>query len=164
MNAYEYYREMHPEITKDDYTSYVDKFRGSKQEEADLLKFYEDQKGDVRGLLENIIASRNKDIPRFIEFFEKQIKEGTLKTTKKFETSKNKVKHLADEEKDAEVELEKVDLAKKNKAGKQPKAGGMGDLESMILAKRENAFGGFLNYMEGKYGADKPNKKRKNPP
>ena len=30
MNAYEYYRELHPEITKDDYTSYVDKFRGSK--------------------------------------------------------------------------------------------------------------------------------------
>ena len=40
----------------------------------------------------------------------------------------------------------------------------MGDLESMILAKRENAFGGFLNYMENKYGEDKPNKKRKNPP
>lgn len=28
----------------------------------------------------------------------------------------------------------------------------MADLEKMILAKRENAFGGFLNYMESKYG------------
>ena len=28
----------------------------------------------------------------------------------------------------------------------------MGDLESMILAKRENNFKGFLNYMESKYG------------
>ena len=25
------------------------------------------------------------------------------------------------------------------------------DLEKMILAKRDNAFGGFLNYMEDKY-------------
>ena len=58
----------------------------------------------MRGLLEHIIASRNQDIPRFIEFFEKQIKEGKLKSTKKFEMTKNKVKHLADEEKDAEVE------------------------------------------------------------
>jgi hypothetical protein len=28
----------------------------------------------------------------------------------------------------------------------------MADLEKMILAKRENAFGGFLGYMENKYG------------
>ena len=30
----------------------------------------------------------------------------------------------------------------------------MADLEKMILAKRGNAFGGFLNYMENKYGGD----------
>ena len=28
----------------------------------------------------------------------------------------------------------------------------MDDLAKMILAKRDNAFGGFVNYMEGKYG------------
>lgn len=28
----------------------------------------------------------------------------------------------------------------------------MADLEKMILAKRENAFNGFLGYMENKYG------------
>lgn len=38
----------------------------------------------------------------------------------------------------------------------------MADLENMILAKRDNAFGGFLNYMEDKY-AEKPNKKRQLP-
>jgi hypothetical protein len=41
----------------------------------------------------------------------------------------------------------------------------VGDLEKMILAKRENAFGGFLNYMESKYGDKGPKdgsgKKRK---
>ena len=43
----------------------------------------------------------------------------------------------------------------------------MGDLESMILAKRENNFKGFLNYMESKYGGmdddeEKDNLKGKN--
>ena len=28
----------------------------------------------------------------------------------------------------------------------------MDDLAKMILAKRDNAFGGFVNYMEQKYG------------
>ena len=37
MNAYEYYREVHPEITKDDFDHYIEKFRGSKQEEQDLI-------------------------------------------------------------------------------------------------------------------------------
>ena len=43
----------------------------------------------------------------------------------------------------------------------------MADLEKMILAKKENAFGGFVNYMENKYGGmedeepKKKNKKRK---
>jgi hypothetical protein len=39
----------------------------------------------------------------------------------------------------------------------------MADLEKMILAKRQNGFGGFLNYMTEKYGGDEevvPNKKR----
>lgn len=38
----------------------------------------------------------------------------------------------------------------------------MEDLEKMILAKRENAFGGFLSYMEDKYGDKQSSgKKRK---
>lgn len=42
MNAYEYYRSMHPEITKDDFQSYITKYRHSETEKSDLIKFYED--------------------------------------------------------------------------------------------------------------------------
>jgi hypothetical protein len=50
----------------------------------------------------------------------------------------------------------------------------MDDLAKMILAKRDNAFGGLVNYMEQKYGGaqeddiidwdenDQPNKKKTN--
>lgn len=92
MSAYEYYRSCHPEISKDDFTSYVDKFRGSKEEETDLKNFYQEFKGDMKGLLEHIIASRNEDIPRFIKFFEKCFEDGSLQKTAKFTQTKGKVK------------------------------------------------------------------------
>lgn len=37
----------------------------------------------------------------------------------------------------------------------------MADLEKMILAKRENNFNGFLNYMTSKYGDDEKTNKKK---
>jgi DnaJ-class molecular chaperone len=69
MNAYEYYRALNPEITKKDYKSYIATYKNSDTEKEDLKKFYNEMKGDMRGLLEHIIASENSDIPRFIEFF-----------------------------------------------------------------------------------------------
>ena len=150
MNAYEYYRSVHPEISKDDFTSYVDKFRGSKEEESDLKNFYTEFKGDMKGLLEHIIASRNEDIPRFITFFEKCFQDGSLIKTAKFTQTKGKVKQLADEKAEAENEAEKIKTAKANKKGAN--GGSFADLEKMILAKKDNAFGGFMNYMESKYG------------
>ena len=40
MNAYEYYRAMHPEIKKDDVEDFLTKYKGSEEEEKDLIKFY----------------------------------------------------------------------------------------------------------------------------
>jgi DnaJ family protein C protein 9 len=70
MNAYEYYRSLHPEISKDDFTSYTDKFKGSAEEEEDLIKFYKDYKGNMKPILEHIIASEASDLPRFLAFYE----------------------------------------------------------------------------------------------
>ena len=59
-----------------------------------------------------------------------------------------------------------MDRAKQNRknAEKGPQAGSMDELRQMILAKKNQAFGGFLNYMEDKYGDDKSSKKRKKAP
>lgn len=57
---------------------------------------------------------------------------------------------LEDETQAAEQEIEKIKTAKANK--KKAQQGSMADLEKMILAKRENGFGGFMNYMTSKYG------------
>lgn len=62
---------------------------------------------------------------------------------------------LPDEKKEAKSEKVKI----KQKLEKQAKtSNSMEDLEKMILAKRNNAFGGFLNYMEDKYGKDESEK------
>jgi len=163
MNAYEYYRALNPEISKKDYKTYIEKYKNSQDEKEDLKKFYNNMKGDMKGLLEHIIASENCDIPRFIEFFNNCFKDGSLKKNAKFDQTKEKIRLLPDEKVEAKAEKQKIKEAKANRAAaEQAKSGGsIADLEQMILAKRDNAFGGFLNYMENKYGGAE-NKKRKN--
>lgn len=41
LEAYDYYRRLHPEITKKDYKSFAERYRGSKEEQQDLIEFYE---------------------------------------------------------------------------------------------------------------------------
>ena len=70
MNAYEYYRALNPEIKKSDYKSYIATYVGSEEEANDLIDFYNDFDGDMKGILEHIIASTNDSIPRFLEFYQ----------------------------------------------------------------------------------------------
>ena len=85
-------------------------------------------------------------MPRFVKFFEENIKLNIIENTKEFELSKGKVAMLKDEK--SEAKAEKAKLKKK----KKDKENSMADLEKMILARKGNAFGGFMNYMESKYG------------
>ena len=62
--------------------------------------------------------------------------------------TKSRIKLLPDEKAEAKVEKQKI----KDKKS----CGGMGDLEKMILAKRDNTYKGFLGYMEQKYCQDEP--------
>jgi hypothetical protein len=105
----------------------------------------------VSGLLECIMCSNNDDGPRFIEFFEDKIKQGLIERTKLFDVTKVKIRTLADEKDEAKQEKKKLKEKKAKKGG----PGDMAGLEAMILAKK-NAGGGFMAYMENKYGGDEP--------
>ena len=148
VNAYEYYRAMHPEITKKDFRSFAERYKQSEEEQEDLLQFYQEMEGDISTILQCIMCSENEDLPRFIEFFEAAIARGDLEDTASFRASRSKVVILDDEAAEAKVEKKKMKKAKK--AGKENTAnsgGDMASLEQMILAKRNNAGSGFLNYM-----------------
>jgi DnaJ family protein C protein 9 len=85
MNAYEYYRALNPEIEKADFKNYISNYIESEEEATDLIKFYEDFGGDMKGILEHIIASTNDSIPRLLAFYEEKFKNGELEKTKIFD-------------------------------------------------------------------------------
>jgi len=108
MNAYEYYRALNPEIEKTDYKNYIAGYVGSEEEETDLINFYEEFGGDMKGILEHIIASNNDSVPRFLEFYEAQFNKGELEKTKLYDSTKGKIKLLADEKAEAKKQKQKI--------------------------------------------------------
>lgn len=149
VNAYEYYRAMHPEITKQDFKSFAERYKNSDEERDDLLAFYEEMEGDITTILQCIMCSENEDLPRFIAFYEAAIAAGDLEQTDLFKHSKTRVVVLEDEAAEAKQEKAKLKKQKKQKSGKENNS--MASLEAMILAKRNNAASGFMSYMEKKY-------------
>jgi hypothetical protein len=69
---------MYPEITKEDYKSFTERYKGSDEEADDLISFYEEQEGDITLILECIMCSDNLDAERFVKFYESKIKEGVI--------------------------------------------------------------------------------------
>ncbi len=104
--AYEYYKNVFPTITQKDIEDFTLKYRNSDLEKEDLIDFYLDNKGDLRQILEWIPLSTNEDIPRFLSIFEELFANKTLKKTKLYNSTKNKIK-LLEEEDQEEVEKEK---------------------------------------------------------
>ena len=115
------------------------------------MDYYQTHDGDVKHILQSIICSANEDVPRFLAFFDEQLAAGHLKRTKRYDATKAKVELLPDEAAEAKQEKKRLKAEKEKKQGG---GGSMADLEKMILAKRNNAFGGLLNYMTEKYGGD----------
>jgi hypothetical protein len=66
-------------------------------------------------LIESIPLSTNDDIPRFIQFFEDQIKNKTIERHKNFDKTKKKVRLLKDETK----EFDEHQKEKKNQEFKE---------------------------------------------
>ena len=104
--AYQQYRAVFPEVTKEDYEAYISSYKGSPQEFSDLRHFYEDHNGDVTNILEWIIASANEDIDRFVAFFESEISSGKLQRTSLFDDSKTRIVKIGDNEDDCGENLD----------------------------------------------------------
>ena len=75
------------------------------------------------------MCSTNDDVPRFLEYFERQVTLGLLQSYPKFDKSKGNISMLADERAEAKAEKQKI------KQKKCPSNDTL-DLEKMILAKR----------------------------
>ena len=61
LNAYEYYRALHPEITKKDYKRFVSEYKNSEEERQDLLDFYEENERT------RVIREREREMLCFVQ-------------------------------------------------------------------------------------------------
>ena len=78
------------------------------------------------------MGSANSDVERLLKIIDDGIKAGDLEKTAKYEQTRNKVRHLPEETKEAEEEVKKMDRAKANRKKAE---GGMDDLKALILNK-----------------------------
>ena len=94
-----------------DIDTYENNYIGSKEEEDDLINFYKENNGNITNILECIPCSKNEDISRFIEIYNKLFEKKILRRNKKFEETKNKIKKLKEdqeEKKEAKKTLDKL--------------------------------------------------------
>ena len=121
-----------------DIESFEKKYINSKDEEEDLINFYNSNGGDIKKILEWIPYSTNDDVQRYIKIYEKLFKKKTLTKTKKFDETKNKVELLkedAEEAKEAEKEMDNLTKA-------------------IIGNKRKRNFSNYLDNLKERYAKD----------
>lgn len=121
-----------------DIESFEKKYVGSKDEEEDLINFYNENNGDIKTILEWIPFSKNEDIERYIKIYEKLFKKKTLKKNKKYEDSKDNVKLIKEDPDEAKEANEELDKLTKQIMGK----------------KRKRNYGEYLDKLKNKYAKD----------
>jgi len=149
-------RFFYKEFTADDITDFSSRYKNSKDEQEDLINFYEEYDGDLTNLLQFIPLSSNSDIDRFVSIYEKLIREKTLESTSAFLDSRNNIQPLADEQAEFEEELKsdkKRDKKGKNKGKKKSNKPDISfaELQNRILAKKTESSGNFLSSLASKY-------------
>jgi len=130
-----YYRKIY---SPKDIESFEKKYINSKDEEEDLINFYNENGGDIKNILEWIPFSKNEDVERYVKIYEKLFKKKTLKKTKKFEDSKDNVKLLKEDAEEAKAAEEEMDKLTKQIMGN----------------KRKRNFNEYLDNIKNKYAKD----------
>jgi DnaJ family protein C protein 9 len=130
-----YFRKIY---SPQDIESFEKKYVGSKEEEEDLINFYNENDGDMKHILEWIPFSKNEDIERYIKIYENLFKNKNLKKNKKYEDSKDNIKLIKedpDETKEANEELDKL-------------------TKQIMERKRKRDFNEYLDNLKNKYAKD----------
>ncbi|KAI9027342.1 DnaJ domain-containing protein, partial [Phycomyces nitens] len=73
--------------------AHAEKYRGSEEEEKDVLRFYEQFKGNLDSILDHLECSTGRDGPRVEKIIEKHIQDGATKAYKAFKTTSTPQAH-----------------------------------------------------------------------
>jgi DnaJ family protein C protein 9 len=161
-----YYREQYKDVvTADVIESFAEKYKGSEEEKADVLKWYEKCEGKMAKLYKNVMLSDPaEDEERFRGIIDAGIESGEVEGYKAYtEESENSRKKRVEaarkkkekEAREAEKHAEELgignDLKKKKTVGKKEKDDGMGDLAALIGQRQQGRSDNFLADLEAKY-------------
>jgi len=119
-----------------DIENFEEKYIGSLEEEEDLKNYYIENNGNITKILECIPCSKNEDVERFINIFESLFKKKVLKKNKNYEKSKNKIKLLKEDQKEADEAKESLDKL----------------TQQIMLNQKKRNFNDYLDNLANKYG------------
>jgi DnaJ family protein C protein 9 len=138
-----YWRTLYKQISRDDIEAFEKKYKGSAEEETDIHEAYENGKGSMAFIIDNVILATADDEDRFRAMLTKAIEAGVLRKHKAFTGESEKARtsrhsRYAKEAAEAEREAKKLHV---------DSADGLRDL---ILA-RQKSRGGALAALEARF-------------
>jgi len=156
----ELFRTMYHEVGQQEVDDFYESYTGSEEEKNDIIAHYRKTKGDFEAMIIGFCMFPNESsghVCRIRDIIRKLIRDGKLKSTKKFtETSTDKkVKNLEEnfvrEREEAEAEAAALSKGKAHLKGST--RGRRGTLSDLQLAVRgnDNKLEEFLSALEGKY-------------
>ncbi|KAL4452266.1 hypothetical protein ABPG75_007928 [Micractinium tetrahymenae] len=141
---YEYYRSMYAPVTEDDLDAFHQQFRGGQEERAEVLKYYQQFKGDMGKVFEWVMCSDEAaDSHRFMDLLDAAIKAKEVPPFAKYAAWTKRV---------AAKPRPKPGAAAGRAGGKGKKAGkggGGGGDEAALVAAIRGRQGGALARMGG---------------
>lgn len=81
---YDYWRDFFAPVTEEAVLAFEKSYRGSEEEKGDILRSYDVNKGNLDGVLSDIMCSTEEDAPRFVKVIQKAIRAEEVKAHKKF--------------------------------------------------------------------------------
>jgi DnaJ family protein C protein 9 len=179
-----YWRREFPAFDERDIDAFASRYRGSKEEEKDILDAYEKYEGDMDGVLDSVPCSQDADAERFAGVIHALISSNRVKplpafvdvyglssgaggkggaSAKSRAAAARTVRSTA-EAREAEEYLEKLKKSHTAKYGASSSGKGEPSLAEMMRRRaeeREGASGGFFQSLEDRYGGGAATKAKK---
>ena len=131
---YDYWRDFFAPVTEEAVIAFEKSYRGSDEERADVLRSYESHRGDLDGVMSDIMCSTEDDASRFVKIIQKAIRADEVKAHKRFINEHGSGTHDDDEddgeEEDEESSSSSSSSSSRTRTRTKPSAKGM------VAAKR----------------------------
>ncbi|XP_039990303.1 dnaJ homolog subfamily C member 9-like isoform X2 [Xiphias gladius] len=153
----EYWRLLFPKISEQDILDFEQTYKGSEEEQVDLLRLYRDRSGDMDRILDSALCCGPDDEPRIRRILQAAIDSGDLPALRAFTHENNRRK--AARKRKADTERAQSEQLKKELGLDE-----VDDLSAVVkrrTASRAAGFSSLIGSLEEKYCSKKTKKTKK---